>query len=263
MAQSLLEVKDLKKYYGGLCAVAGVDLKVERGQFVGLVGPNGCGKTTLLSSIYGLRPSTSGQITFAGRDIEKMMPHQIYDLGMANAFQFPRLFPTMSVLDNMIIAARNQPGDNVFNSLFRRGAWHRDEERLAIRAMELLTLLNISHLTFSKAGEMSGGQQKLLEIGRSLMSEPELLLLDEPAAGVNPVLGKQIFEELDRLKAEKGMSFLVIEHRLELLMAHADWVYVMDRGRVVLQGKPEQVVNDPVFFEVYIGSGATTEVSGE
>ena len=186
------------------------------------------------------------------------MPHRIFDLGMANAFQFPRLFPTMTVLDNMIIAARNQPGDRVFNSLFRRGKWHRDEERLAIRAMELLELLNISHLTFSKAGEMSGGQQKLLEIGRSLMAEPELLLLDEPAAGVNPVLGKQIFEELDKLKREKGMSFLVIEHRLELLMAYADWVYVMDRGKIALQGKPEKVVNDPVFFEVYFGVRIST-----
>lgn len=257
MAESLLKVENLVKNYGGLCAVGGVDLEVGRGKFIGLVGPNGCGKTTLLSSIYGLRPSSSGRITFAGRDIEKMMPHQIYDLGMANAFQFPRLFPSMSVLDNMIIAARNQPGDRVFNSLFRRGSWHRDEERLSIRAMELLELLNISHLTFSKAGEMSGGQQKLLEIGRALMSEPELLLLDEPAAGVNPVLGKQIFEELAKLKREKEMSFLVIEHRLELLMAYADWVYVMDRGKIVLQGEPQQVVNDPVFFEVYIGSGLT------
>ena len=257
MAESLLKVEGLVKNYGGLCAVAGVDIEVGRGKFIGLVGPNGCGKTTLLSSIYGLRPSNGGQVTFAGHNIEKMMPHRIFDLGMANAFQFPRLFPTMTVLDNMIIAARNQPGDRVFKSLFRRGKWHRDEERLAIRAMELLELLNISHLTFSKAGEMSGGQQKLLEIGRSLMAEPELLLLDEPAAGVNPVLGKQIFEELDKLKREKGMSFLVIEHRLELLMAYADWVYVMDRGKIALQGKPEKVVNDPVFFEVYIGSSPT------
>ena len=104
---------------------------------------------------------------------------------------------------------------------------------------------------------MSGGQQKLLEIGRSLMAEPELLLLDEPAAGVNPVLGKQIFAELDKLKREKGMSFLVIEHRLELLMAYTDWVYVMDRGKIALQGKPEKVINDPIFFEVYIGATAS------
>ncbi|AKG52747.1 branched-chain amino acid transport protein LivG [Dehalogenimonas sp. WBC-2] len=254
MAEPLLKVEGLVKNYGGLCAVGGVDLEVGRGKFVGLVGPNGCGKTTLLSSIYGLRPSDGGHVTFAGRHIEKMAPHQIFDLGMGNAFQFPRLFPTMTVLDNMIIAARNQPGDKLFNSLFRRGKWHRDDERLAIRAMELLQLLNISHLTFSKAGEMSGGQQKLLEIGRSLMAEPELLLLDEPAAGVNPVLGKQIFEELDKLKREKGMSFFIIEHRLELLMAYTDWVYVMDRGKIALQGEPKQVVNDPIFFDVYIGS---------
>jgi branched-chain amino acid transport system ATP-binding protein len=256
MAEPLLKVEGLIKNYGGLCAVDGVSLEVGRGKFVGLVGPNGCGKTTLLSSIYGLRPSDGGHVTFAGRHIEKCAPHQIFDLGMGNAFQFPRLFPTMTVLDNMIIAARNQPGDKLFNSLFRRGKWHQDEERLAIRAMQLLELLNLSHLTFNKAGEMSGGQQKLLEIGRSLMAEPELLLLDEPAAGVNPVLGKQIFAELDKLKREKGMSFLIIEHRLELLLEYTDWVYVMDRGKIALQGEPEKVINDPIFFEVYIGATA-------
>ncbi len=258
MAEPLLKVEGLIKNYGGLCAVDGVSLEVGRGQFVALVGPNGCGKTTLLSSIFGLRPSDGGHVTFGGRHIEKLSPHQIFDLGMGNAFQFPRLFPTMTVLDNMMIAARNQQGDHLWNSLFRRGAWHRDEERLAIRAMQLLELLNLSHLTFAKAGEMSGGQQKLLEIGRSLMAEPELMLLDEPAAGVNPVLGRQIFAELDKLKREKGMSFLIIEHRLELIMTFTDWVYVMDRGKIVLQGEPAKVINDPVFFEVYIGGTKET-----
>jgi branched-chain amino acid transport system ATP-binding protein len=181
-----------------------------------------------------------------------MSPHQIFAKGMVNAFQLPRLFFQLSVLDNMILAARGNNGDKLFNSIFLRKTWQNQEVAVVDRVMAILELLKLSHLTFSPAGELSGGQKKLLEVGRAIVAEPKLLLLDEPAAGINPVLGKTIFEKLEHLR-QGGLSFLVIEHRLELLMEFANWVYVMDNGKIVLEGQPEEVVNSPMFFEVYSG----------
>lgn len=252
MDGSLLRVRGISKHFGGVCAVENVRLDVPKRTFIGLVGPNGCGKTTLLNTIFGLYRPDGGDILFRGKEITKLAPYQKFRLGIVNAFQFPRLFFQMSVLDNMIIAARGHQGDSLLRSLFLRRNWHKQEFEIAEKAMELLELLELSHLTFRQAGELSGGQKKLLEIGRSIMADPQLLLLDEPAAGVNPILGKKIFEKLEHLR-HGGVSSLVIEHRLELLMEFANWVYVMDRGRIVLEGKPREIVNNPKFYEVYIG----------
>lgn len=254
MAESFLELRKVSKNFGGLCAVNEVSLDVSRKSMVGLVGPNGCGKTTLLNTIFGLLKADGGSIHFCGEPIEKLSPHQIYAKGVVNAFQMPRLFFQMSVLDNMILAARHNRGDELMHSLFLRKGWQSQEVDFAEKAMEILELLELERLTFAPAGELSGGQKKLLEIGRTMMAEPKLLLLDEPAAGINPILGKKIFENLERLR-QSGVSFLVIEHRLEFLMEFANWVYVMDSGRIVMEGPPKEVVNSPMFYEVYIGSG--------
>ncbi len=252
MVEPLLKVREVSKNFGGLCAVNEVSIDVSRESIVGLVGPNGCGKTTLLSTIFGLHRADTGSIYFNNQPIDGLSPHQIYAKGMVNAFQLPRLFFRLSVLDNMILAARGNSGDKLFNSIFLRKDWQNQEVAIVDKVMEILELLELSHLTFSPAGELSGGQKKLLEIGRAIIAEPKLLLLDEPVAGINPVLGKTIFEKLEHLRQE-GMSFLVIEHRLELLMEFANWVYVMDRGKIVLEGQPKEVVNSPMFYEVYTG----------
>lgn len=252
MAEPLLKLENVVKTFGGLVAVDGVSLDVPAGGFVGLVGPNGCGKTTLLCSIFGLYMADAGSISFNGEEIKGRQPHELFARGMVHAFQFPRLFFKLSVLDNMLVAARHNTGDGYLNTLFRRGRWQMDETAIAKRALEILDLLELSKLAFTPAGSLSGGQKKLVEIGRALLAEPKLLLLDEPAAGVNPVLGEKIFQRLDVFR-EAGMTFLVIEHRLELLMAHASHVYVMDRGKIVLEGKPSEIVNNRKFYEVYIG----------
>ena len=254
MDGSLLKVRGISKHFGGVCAVKNVHLDVPQRTFVGLVGPNGCGKTTLLNTIFGLHQPDDGDVYLSGTKITKLAPHNKYQLGIVNAFQFPRLFFNLTVLDNMIIAARNHRGDNLYRSLFLRKDWQKQEYELADKAMELLDLLELSHLTFKPAGELSGGQKKLLEIGRSIMADPKLLLLDEPAAGINPVLGRKMFDMLEH-RRHCGISLFVIEHRLELLMEYANWVYVMDRGRIVLEGKPSEVARDPKFYEVYIGEG--------
>ena len=252
MAEPLLKVREVSKNFGGLCAVNRASVDVSGESIVGLVGPNGCGKTTLLNTIFGLQKADAGSIRFNSEPIDKLSPHQIYDKGMANAFQIPRLFFQLSVLDNMILAARGNRGDKLLDSVFLRKGWQNQEVEIVDKAMEVLELLELDHLTFSPAGELSGGQKKLLEIGRAIIAEPKLLLLDEPVAGINPLLGKKIFEKLEHLR-QGGMGFLIIEHRLELLMEFANWVYVMDRGRMVLEGQPEEIVNSPKFYEVYIG----------
>lgn len=254
MEEVLLKIKEVRKSFGGIRAVDGVSLEVTAGSIVGLVGPNGSGKTTLFSIVFGLHKPDRGGVYFGSERIDHLAPHQVYDKGLVNAFQIPRLFYRLTVLDNMLLAARGHKGDGFLNSLIMRQRWQEQEAALTDKAMELLELLELDHLTLSLAGELSGGQRKLLEIGRALMAAPILLLLDEPAAGVNPNLGRKIFERIE-LFQQKGISFFIIEHRLEILLEFAHWIYVMDKGKIVVEGKPEEVVNNSTFYEVYLGEG--------
>jgi branched-chain amino acid transport system ATP-binding protein len=252
MEDALLRIRDVTKSFGGLRAVAGVNLDVKSESIVGLIGPNGSGKTTLFSCIFGLHRADQGSVHFNNRRIDHLAPHQVFARGMVNAFQFPRLFYQLTTLDNMMLAARDHRGDSFLNSVLLRRRWQRQEHELAEKAMEILELLEIAHLSLAPAGELSGGQRKLLEIGRSLMADPELLLLDEPAAGVNPVLGRKIFEKIEHFR-QRGTSFLIIEHRMEILMEFAHWIYVMDKGKVAIEGKPDEIINNPAFYEIYVG----------
>ena len=252
MDPMILSVRDVVKNYGGLCAVAGVSLDVPRRTTVALVGPNGCGKTSLLQTIFGLQRPDEGNIYFEGESIDELSPSRIFERGIVHAFQFPRLFSRLSVLDNMLIAARGNRGDGLGGALFSRRSWREQEEAMLARASETLELMDLTRLAGSPAGSLSGGQKKLLEISRAVMAEPRLLLLDEPAAGVNPVLARKIFEKIEMFR-HSGMSLLIIEHRMELIMEFANWVYVMDRGKIVLEGRPAEVAASPLFYEVYIG----------
>ena len=252
MEESLLRVKEVGKHFGGLWAVSRASLDVARGSITALVGPNGSGKTTLFNIIFGLHKPDEGCVYFNGERIDHLTPHQVYAKGIVHAFQIPRLFYRLTVLDNMLLAARGQKGDGLLNSLVFRQGWQAQERELADKALELLNLLELDHLTLSPAGELSGGQRKLLEIGRALMAAPVLLLLDEPAAGVNPNLGRKIFERIELFR-QRGLSFFIIEHRLEILFDFADWVYVMDRGEIAVAGKPKDVAKDSTFYKVYLG----------
>jgi len=252
MQDALLKIKEVSKHFGGVYAVNGVSLDLNHGGVCGLVGPNGSGKTTLFSIILGLHRADQGTIYFNGECINNLAPHQIYDLGLVHAFQLPRLFNSLSVLDNMLVAAREQQGDRLFDSLFLRRRWQEQEEAMVEEAMGILELVELEHLTFSPAGELSGGQRKLLEVARGLMAKPTLLLLDEPAAGINPALGTKIFEKL-RDFSHNGIAFFIVEHRLEILFEFASWVYVMDKGQIVLTGEPQAIIDDPTFYAIYLG----------
>ncbi len=249
----ILRVRDVVKNFGGLCAVAGASLDVPRQATVALIGPNGCGKTTLLSTIFGMQKVDEGNIYFEDESIDELQPHQVFERGIVHAFQFPRLFNQLSVLDNMLIAARGNSGDHLAGSLFRRRRWQREEQGIYEKAMEILELMDLKRLAQAPAGDLSGGQKKLLEMGRAFLAEPRLLLLDEPAAGINPVLAKKLFDKIEFFRRSRGLSFLIIEHRMELIMEYAHWVYVMDRGRIVLEGKPADVARSQLFYDIYIG----------
>jgi branched-chain amino acid transport system ATP-binding protein len=253
MEETVLRISEVSKHFGGVYAVSGVSLDMKGRSIWGLVGPNGSGKTTLFNTVLGFHRPDEGAVYFNGNCISNLAPHQIYALGLVSAFQIPRLFQRLSVLDNMLVAARGHQGDRLLNSLFLRGSWQKQEVELADKAMEILELLELDRLASSPAGELSGGQRKLLEIGKGLMASPTLLLLDEPAAGVNPNLGRRIFEKIKELHQNKGLSFFIIEHRLEILFDFAHWVYVMDKGKIVVQGKPEEIAENPVFYQVYLG----------
>jgi len=252
MEEALLRISEVSKHFGGVYAVNGVSLDINHGGICGLVGPNGSGKTTLFNIILGLYEPDQGAIYFKGKRINKLAPHQIYELGVVNAFQLPRLFFNLSVMDNMLVAARGQQGDRLFNSLFLRKKWQEQEKGFIDEALGILEVVELSRWAFSPAGELSGGQRKLLEVAKGLMAKPTLLLLDEPAAGINPVLGKRIFQKLNDF-SHNGMVFFIVEHRLEILFEFASWVYVMDKGRIVIAGKPQDIVDDPTFYAVYLG----------
>jgi branched-chain amino acid transport system ATP-binding protein len=252
MEEILLKIRDVKKHFGGVYAVNGVSLDVKHGGICGLVGPNGSGKTTLFNTVLGLHRPDEGSIYFNSRCINNLAPHRIYDLGLVNAFQLPHLFHQLTVLDNMLVAARGQQGDRLVNALFLREQWQEQEKGLIAEALAILKLVELDTKAFSFAGQLSGGQRKLLEIARGLMAKPTLLLLDEPAAGVNPVLGKSIFQKLKDL-SHNDTTFFVVEHRLEILFEFASWIYVMDKGSMVAQGEPRDIIENPAFYQAYLG----------
>lgn len=248
----LLAVKGAVKRFGGLVAVNDVSLDIKQGSIVGLIGPNGSGKTTLFNVISGVFPPDSGEVYFDGERIDGLAPYEIYHRGLVRSFQIPRLFQKMTVLDNVMVAARNQIGDKLFNVPIRR-RWMKQESDLLEKAQDILNFLDLGHLSDEPSTNISGGQLKLLEIGRALISDPKMLLFDEPAAGVNPAIAQEIFKKFVDLKQNKGLTFFIIEHRIELVLDFLDWMYVMHKGSIIAEGPPKEVVNNERVIKIYLG----------
>jgi branched-chain amino acid transport system ATP-binding protein len=248
----MLDVQGVHKHFGGLMAVAGASLQVGKGQITGLIGPNGSGKSTLLSTIAGQHRPDDGHIFFDGQEIGGLPPAQIFNLGLARSYQDPSLFFRMGVLDNTLLPAKGQQGERPGVAPWQRRWWPQERD-LATKAGGVLGDLKLLGRRDALASDLSGGQMKLLELGRTVMGEPRMMLLDEPTAGVAPALAYAIFEEIERLRRDQGLSFLVVEHRLEILFDFVDWIYVMHMGQVIAQGKPDQIAADPMVREVYFG----------
>ncbi len=249
---ALLEISRLTRSYYGVHALRGVDLSVQAGRITGLIGPNGAGKTTLFNCISGLVPPDAGSIRFNGRPITRWRPDRITAAGLVRSFQIARGFPRLTVLENLLLYGQHQPGEGILPALLRSPASRRREAELRARAYAIAQRLNLTRVSHQRAAELSGGQKKLLEIGRALMAEPTLLLLDEPVAGVNPTLAREIGAHLRSLRDE-GISVLLIEHHLDTIAALCDPVIVMAEGRHLREGTFAEIAEDEAVQLAYMG----------
>jgi branched-chain amino acid transport system ATP-binding protein len=249
----ILEVQEIRKSFGSLRALDGVTLQVEPQKVNILIGPNGSGKTTLINVVSGFYKPDSGNVSFGGNNITGIPPYKLYSMGLARTFQIPNLFWKLTVLENVLVAEKGNPGESFFRSLLKR-SWVGKETEATERGMKILDLLGIGRMWDTSALKLSGGQMKLLEMGRVLMSGAKLILLDEPISGVNPTLAHEIFGRILKLRDELGVTFLIVEHRLDIALSYVDTVTAMAFGMVVAAGKPELVMADPKVIEAYLGA---------
>ena len=242
--------------FGGIRAVNGATFDVERGSITALIGPNGAGKTTCFNVLTGFYGGNRGSVRFDGEEVFSEPAHRIARRGMVRTFQITKALSRMPVIDNMLLAGPNQPGEHLFNNLIRRGACKEREAEIYEQAQVLLEEFNLAKLQDAYAGTLSGGQRKLLELARALMTKPRLLMLDEPMAGINPTLGARLLEHMERLRTEDGVTFLFVEHDMEVVMNHSDRVIVMAEGKVIAEGLPEEIRANQQVIDAYLGGGA-------
>ncbi len=249
---TVLEISDVTRSFYGVNALNGVTFGVPGAGITGLIGPNGAGKTTLFNCISGVIPPDGGRISFDGVEIAGLRPDQITNVGLLRTFQIARGLQRLSVLDNLMLYGANQPGEGIWHAFGRTRASIEREEALLHRAIAIAERLNLMRVIRNPASALSGGQKKLLEIGRALMAEPKMLLLDEPVAGVNPTLAREIGEHLQRL-ARDGLPILLIEHHMDMIARLCDRVVVMAEGRHLASGSFEEIANDGRVQEAYMG----------
>jgi branched-chain amino acid transport system ATP-binding protein len=249
-----LRVENLVKRFGGITAVDGASFEIEEGSLTGLIGPNGAGKSTTFNCITGVHEPTTGTIYFKGEEITGLEPYQIAQRGLVRTFQIARELEKMTVLENLMLAPKNQHGESVFRSVtpgFRRGVVS-EEKEIRDRVWEMLEFFEIDHLAGEYAGNLSGGQRKLLEMARALMTDPEVVLLDEPLAGVNPTLEEKLLDRIHELR-EEGYTFLLVEHDMDVIMNNCERIIVMHQGKVLADGTAEDIQNNDQVVEAYLG----------
>lgn len=251
----MIVVEDLHKHFGGFHAVDGASLEIRAGSITGLIGPNGAGKTTLFNVIAGRLPPTSGRVTMAGEDITGLTPHELFHKGLLRTFQIAHEFPSMTVRENLMMVPGGQSGERLWNAWFARRGIAEEERELLRKADEVLEFLTISHLKDEKAGNLSGGQKKLLELGRTMMVDAKIVFLDEVGAGVNRTLLKTIGDAIVRLNKERGYTFCVIEHDMDFIGRLCDPVIVMAEGKVLAEGSADQIMKNEAVIEAYLGRG--------
>jgi branched-chain amino acid transport system ATP-binding protein len=251
-SDAVLELEDVVRTFGALRAVDGVSLHVGKGSITGLIGPNGAGKTTLFNTIAGGNKPNAGTIRLNDARIDGLRPDQVFHRGLGRTFQIPRPLGTLTVLENMLLVPVNQCGEMFWNTWLRRGRIRAEDAANLEKAREVIDFVGLSHLANQPALVLSGGQQKLLELARILMVDPSIILLDEPAAGVNPVLLESLVERIQELH-QRGVTFLLIEHNMDVVMRLCNPVIVMAQGRVVMQGTPDTVRTDSRVIDAYLG----------
>ncbi|MEM1078216.1 MAG: ABC transporter ATP-binding protein [Pseudomonadota bacterium] len=255
MSGAILATRGLSHAFGPFQALTDVSLEIAPGSMTGLIGPNGAGKSTLFNVLTGaLRPS-AGQVLLDGAEVTGQSPDALFRAGLARSFQIPRPFAKMSVLENVMLAPMGQVGERLWGAFLSAKAMRRQEEEIRVRAMEVLEFVTLAKLADQAAGQISGGQMKLLELARVLMGDPSVILLDEPAAGVNPVLTEVLIDKIETLN-RAGKTFVIIEHDMDFVMRHCTPIIALGQGRVIFEGTPEDALADPVLLDAYLGAQA-------
>ena len=251
----MITVENLHRHFGGFRAVDGSSIEIEEGSITGLIGPNGAGKTTLFNVIAGVLLPTSGTVTMAGEDITGMPPHELFHKGVLRTFQIAHEFSSMSVLENLMMVPGGQTGETLWNTWFGRRRIADEERALTAKACEVLEFLTIDHLKDEKAGHLSGGQKKLLELGRTMMVDAKIVFLDEVGAGVNRTLLNTIGDAILRLNKERGYTFCMIEHDMEFIGKLCNPIIVMAEGKVLTKGTIDEIKANEQVIEAYLGTG--------
>ena len=256
MQHNILEIKNLSKNFGGLAAVSDCSISIKEGSITGIIGPNGSGKTTLFNLIAGNLKSSSGNVIFDNEDITNVPSYELFSKGLLRTFQIAHEFSNLSVLENLMMVPADQSGENLINNFLKPNLIKTEEQKVKEKAKEVVEFLNLGHLTNELAGNLSGGQKKLLELGRTMMVDAKLVLLDEVGAGVNRTLLKDLGTAIDKLNKEKGYTFCMIEHDMDFIGRLCDPVIVMAEGSVLFEGSVEDAKKDEKVIESYLGRGS-------
>ena len=255
--QNILQINNISKYFGGLAAVSNCSLNIKKGSITGVIGPNGSGKTTLFNLIAGNLKPNSGHVMFNNEEITSIPSYELFSKGLLRTFQIAHEFTNLTVLENLMMVPGNQSGEKLMTALLKPKLVKREEEIVKQKAYEVIDFLNLKHLSNELAGNLSGGQKKLLELGRTMMVDAKIVLLDEVGAGVNRTLLKDIGTAIQRLNKEKGYTFCMIEHDMDFIKRMCDPVIVMAEGSVLFEGTPEEVMKNEKVIESYLGRGKT------
>lgn len=252
----LIEVQHVNKAFGGLAVINDCSIRVEKGSITGMIGPNGAGKSTLFNLIAGALTPDSGRILLDGEDVTALSADQRFHKGLLRTFQIAHEFSQMSALENLMMVPPNQAGEQLFNTWFKPGLVRQQEANVRQRALEVIEFVGLHHVRNELAGNLSGGQKKLLELGRTMMTDAKVVLLDEIAAGVNRTLLGDLMSNIERLNREMGYTFLVIEHDMDMIARLCDPVIVLAQGSVMVEGHIEEIQNNPAVIEAYFGTDA-------
>ena len=256
---NILQVKNLSKSFGGLKAISNCSLKIKKGSITGIIGPNGSGKTTLFNLIAGNLKSSQGKILFNNEDITNVPSYELFSKGVLRTFQIAHEFTNLTVLENLMMVPGGQSGEKLMNALFKPSLVKKEEKNVKEKALQVIEFLNLKHLSNELAGNLSGGQKKLLELGRTMMVDAKLVLLDEVGAGVNRTLLKEIGSAILKLNKEQGYTFCMIEHDMEFISRLCDPVIVLAEGSVLFEGTPDEVKKNEKVIDSYLGRGSKSE----
>ena len=249
---SILSISGITKHFGGLTVLDGIDMDIEEGKLYQLIGPNGSGKTTLINVISGLLKPDDGEIIFDGTNITQKGLFDTYKTGLVRTWQIPQPFNSLTTMENFMISSSGNVGESfLFAPL--KSKWENDEKKISGKAMEIMDMVSLVEQKDIPSQNLSGGQQKLLELGRAMMSGASMILMDEPIAGVNPTLAHEIFKKISSLCKKQKITFLIVEHRLDIALQYADYVFAMNRGKIIAQGSSDDVIKHPKVVESYLG----------